>query len=98
MILSSLIVTPLIGTVLISSMDSYYSIKNIKFIALLTSVINLIISLVIFLFFNNSINQFQFVQEHYNVQFFDVYIGLDGISIYFVLLTTIIMPIALLSN
>jgi len=29
---------------------------------------------------------------------FDVYLGVDGISIYFVLLTTIIMPIAILSN
>ena len=30
--------------------------------------------------------------------FYDIYLGVDGISIYFVLLTTIIMPIALLSN
>nr|YP_010043389.1 NADH dehydrogenase subunit 4 [Cladobotryum mycophilum]QPD06684.1 NADH dehydrogenase subunit 4 [Cladobotryum mycophilum] len=69
-----------------------------KTIALITSIINLIISLVIFILFNSSTNQFQFVQEHYNVQSFDIYLGVDGISIYFVLLTTIIMPIALLSN
>ena len=98
MLLSSLIATPVIGTIIVTSMDSYSSLKNMKFVALLTSVINLIVSLIIFVFFNNSSNQFQFVQEHYNVQFFDIYIGLDGISIYFVLLTTIIMPIALLSN
>ena len=30
--------------------------------------------------------------------YFDIYLGVDGISIYFILLTTIIMPIALLSN
>jgi NADH-ubiquinone oxidoreductase chain 4 len=48
--------------------------------------------------FDFSSNQFQFVQEHYNIQSFDIYLGVDGISIYFVLLTTIIMPIALLSN
>nr|YP_009257656.1 NADH dehydrogenase subunit 4 [Ilyonectria destructans]ANH54316.1 NADH dehydrogenase subunit 4 [Ilyonectria destructans] len=58
----------------------------------------MIISLVIFILFNNSTNQFQYVQEHYNVQLFDIYLGVDGISIYFILLTTIIMPIALLSN
>jgi NADH-ubiquinone oxidoreductase chain 4 len=69
-----------------------------KTIALTTSVINLIISLVMFILFNNSTNQFQFVQEHYNVQLFDIYLGVDGISINFILLTTIIMPIALLSN
>ena len=32
------------------------------------------------------------------MQIFDLYLGVDGISIYFILLTTIIMPIALLSN
>jgi NADH-ubiquinone oxidoreductase chain 4 len=69
-----------------------------KYIALTTSVLNLILSFVIFLLFNFSTNQFQFVQEYYNLQLFDIYLGLDGISIYFVLLTTIIMPIALLSN
>jgi len=38
------------------------------------------------------------VQEYHKIGFFDFYLGLDGLSIYFVLLTTIIMPIALLSN
>jgi len=48
--------------------------------------------------FDFSNNQFQFIQEHYNLSFYDVYLGVDGISIYFILLTTIIMPIALVSN
>ena len=30
--------------------------------------------------------------------YYDIYLGVDGLSIYFVLLTTIIMPIALVSN
>nr|YP_009330829.1 NADH dehydrogenase subunit 4 [Parengyodontium album]APD83419.1 NADH dehydrogenase subunit 4 [Parengyodontium album] len=100
MLLSSLLTVPLIGTIIVSSLDSYKknSEKYIKSIALIASVINLIISLIIFILFNSSTNQFQYVQEHYNVQLFDIYLGIDGISIYFVLLTTIIMPIALLSN
>ena len=100
MLLSSLITVPIIGTIIVSSIDSYKksSIIYTKTIALATSIVNLIISLVIFILFNSSTNQFQFVQEHYNVQSFDIYLGIDGISIYFVLLTTIIMPIALLSN
>lgn len=97
MLLSSLLTIPLIGTILVSSLDSYKN-TSIKSIALITSIINLILSLVIFILFNSSTNQFQYIQEHYNVQLFDVYLGVDGISIYFVLLTTIIMPIALLSN
>ena len=38
------------------------------------------------------------LQEYYEISYFDFYLGVDGLSIYFVLLTTIIMPIALLSN
>lgn len=100
MLLSSLLAVPVVGTILVSSVDAYKksSITYIKSIALIASIINLIISLVMYLLFNNSTNQFQFVQEHYNVQLFDIYLGIDGISIYFVLLTTIIMPIAILSN
>ena len=100
MVLSSLLTVPVIGTILIANVDSYKksSIIYTKTIALVASVINLIISLVMFILFNNSTNQFQYVQEHYNVQLFDIYLGIDGISIYFILLTTFIMPIALLSN
>jgi NADH-ubiquinone oxidoreductase chain 4 len=67
-------------------------------IALITSILNLLLSLVIFILFDYSINQFQFVQEYHQINTFDIYLGLDGLSIYFVLLTTIITPIALLSN
>ena len=73
-------------------------IKRIKFIALSTSIVNLLISLFIFIVFDFSSNQFQFVQEYHQVSYFDFYLGLDGLSIYFVLLTTIIIPVALLSN
>ena len=65
---------------------------------LITSVINLFCSLLIFILFDFSANQFQFVQEYYQVSSYDFYLGIDGLSIYFVLLTTIIVPIALLSN
>jgi NADH:ubiquinone oxidoreductase subunit 4 (subunit M) len=102
MLLSSLLLVPILGVFLIFSSVSYESYntkiiyyKNIAFIA---SIINLAISLIIYLLFDFSNNQFQFVQEHYDMSFFDVYLGIDGISIYFVLLTTIIMPIAILSN
>ena len=102
MLLLSLLITPLIAVIILStnilSYFSNYSVKWIKIIGLGFSVINLIISEIIFIFFNFSSNQFQFVQESYEVGSFNLYLGLDGLSIYFVLLTCIIMPIALLSN
>nr|YP_009744354.1 NADH dehydrogenase subunit 4 [Xylaria hypoxylon]QIE13202.1 NADH dehydrogenase subunit 4 [Xylaria hypoxylon] len=102
MLLSSLLLIPLLGIFSISSNISYEETENklrsYKITAFVTSIFNLILSLVIFILFDFSSNQFQFVQEHYDMNLFDVYLGVDGISIYFVLLTTIIMPIAILSN
>lgn len=71
---------------------------KIKSIALVTTIINLIISLVMFILFDFSSKQYQFIEEHYEINYFDIYLGVDGLSIYFILLTTIIMPIAILSN
>jgi len=48
--------------------------------------------------FDNSSKHFQFVQEHYVIGYYDFYLGIDGLSIYFILLTTLIMPISIISN
>ena len=102
MLLTLLLLVPLIGIFTISTSMTYdlspTNVKHIKIIALFTSIVNLLISLVIFIMFDFSINQFQFVQEYHQISYFDLYLGLDGLSIYFVLLTTIITPVALLSN
>jgi NADH-ubiquinone oxidoreductase chain 4 len=100
MLLTLLLVVPLLGIFGISTGVSYqlFDTNRIKKIALITSIINLFISLIIFILFDFSNNQFQFVQEYHEISSFDFYLGLDGLSIYFVLLTTIITPIALLSN
>nr|YP_009728699.1 NADH dehydrogenase subunit 4 [Sydowia polyspora]QHR85473.1 NADH dehydrogenase subunit 4 [Sydowia polyspora] len=78
--------------------NSVSNVRQIKVTGLVTSLVNLFVSLIVFIFFNFSSNQFQFVQEYHKVSSFDFYLGVDGISIYFVILTTILMPIALLSN
>jgi NADH:ubiquinone oxidoreductase subunit 4 (subunit M) len=100
MLLTLLLIIPLFGIFGISTGMSYQllDISRIKKIALITSIFNLIISLFVFIIFDFSNNQFQFVQEYHQISSFDFYLGLDGLSIYFVLLTTIITPIALLSN
>jgi NADH:ubiquinone oxidoreductase subunit 4 (subunit M) len=78
--------------------DSSLVLKQIKLTALSSSIINLFIALIIFMIFNFSNSEFQFVQEYHKISSFDFYLGVDGISIYFVLLTAVIMPISLLSN
>ena len=102
MLLTLLLCIPLLGIFTISAGMSY-DISNtnttwIKKVGLTTSIINLVVSLLIFFLFDYSSNQFQFVKEYFEISYFDFYLGIDGLSIYFVLLTTIITPIALLSN
>lgn len=102
MLLYLLLLIPLLGIFIISTNISYNTSdlnnKYIKIVGLSASIFNLICSLLIFILFDFSINQFQFVQEYYEISSYDLYLGIDGLSIYFVLLTTIIVPIALLSN
>jgi len=102
MLLLLLLLIPIVGIFIVSTGMSYdlsgINIKRIKFTALTTSVVNLFVSLIIFILFGSSNNQFQFVQECHQINSFDFYLGVDGLSIYFVLLTTIIIPISILSN
>lgn len=100
-LLFSLIIIPLGGIFLISNLTNIYKevlYAHAKFIALSSTILNLMVSFIIFIFFNFSNNNLQFVEEYYNVQIFEIYLGIDGISLYFILLTTILMPIALVSN
>ena len=101
MLLNLLLLVPLIGICIISvfcTNNSETSFKLARYIGLSTSIFNLFISLIVFVLFSFSSNQYQFVQEYRSISSFDFYLGVDGISIYFVILTTIIMPISLLSN
>lgn len=103
MLILLLLLIPLIGIFIIltykhNSKLSLLHLKQIKIIGLVVSILNLVVSLIIFIFFDYSYNQFQFVQEYHEVGYFNLYIGIDGLSIYFVLLTCILFPIALLSN
>jgi len=101
-VLISLLIIPIIGILLITMTISYNNteknIKSIKFTALNITILNLVLSIYIYITYDFSINQFQFVQEHHKINSYDFFLGIDGISIYFILLTTLIIPISLLSN
>lgn len=75
-----------------------FNSSALRFISLFTSLINLFISLIIWYQFDSSLTQFQFVSEFNNLNLFHLNFGIDGLSLYFVLLTTFITPIAILSN
>lgn len=97
-----MVILPIIGIFIISAFYTYNTssrnIKLLKIIALSITIIDLFISLIVFILFDNSSKNYQFVQEHYEIGYYDFYLGIDGLSIFFVLLTTIIMPISIISN
>ena len=69
---------------IISEFNEYLNKPIKKKTGLKSSIIILMISYIIYLCFDLSTNQFQFVREYYNLGFFDISWGIDGSSIYFV--------------
>jgi NADH-quinone oxidoreductase subunit M len=96
MLILLLILAPLMGIIIISLTNK--DNKKIKEIGLISTLISLIVSLIIFILFDFSNIDYQFVQEIRKIEGINMYIGIDGISIHFILLTTIIMPLVILSN
>lgn len=101
MLITLIILTPLVGIFLIVlqlSFNSWATDKQIKISTLFISVLELIWSLIAWVLFDINGPHFQFVQEKYTINYYDFYVGIDGLSIYFLLLTTFIIPISILSN
>jgi len=98
-ILSSLILLPLIGSIFIfftKSNEKKY--QSSKYVALFISVANFFLSLYLWFLFDNSISDFQFVEERIWIPGFINYkVGVDGISILFIILTTFITPLCIIS-
>jgi NADH-ubiquinone oxidoreductase chain 4 len=93
--LSLLLLIPIIGSI---SILLVIKDESAKMIALATSLINFILSIYLWIQFDSSTTQFQFVYNFKELNYYQFNIGIDGISLYFVLLTTFITPICILSN
>ena len=98
--LSLLLLIPIIGSLLLLTIpeDSLENKIRMKRITLITMLINFLISIYIWLEFDSNTSQYQFVYEFIELNYCHLNIGIDGISLYFVLLTTFVSPIAILSN
>jgi len=97
MLIYLLVLIPLLGIIFLSSINRNKT-NNIKTFSLFIAILNLCISLLIYVLFDNSNIDYQFIQEITEINGLNIYIGIDGISIYFILLTTFISPIVILSN
>lgn len=96
--LTTLLLLPLLGVLLLLPMDEEKNNTLIKQTGLAISLVTFIISLCMWAEFDSSALGYQFVQEFNSLSFCHFHIGIDGISLYFVLLTTFITPVCILSN
>ena len=98
-ILSSLILLPIVGAVfLFFTKDKDGNNLTAKYVALFTTIVNFLISIYLWLLFDPTTSAFQFVEERIWIKDFINYkVGVDGISILFILLTTFITPLCIVS-
>ena len=101
-ILSIVTFLPLVGALMIFLIwdDSEVARRNVRFVALFTTVITFIVSLGIWYGFDNSQSGFQMVEKFEWIREGGIsyHMGVDGISMLFVILTTFLMPFCILAS
>lgn len=98
-VLISIILLPLIGSFIICLID-YNNIKTIRNVALYTTAVTFLVSLLLLIFFDKSNFGFQFITSTnwLNAINLNFVLGIDGVSLFFILLSTFLFPICILSS
>ena len=100
-ILSTVTFLPLVGAFLILWIrdDSEAGRRNIRAVTLFTTAFTFIVSLLVWIGFDNTVPGFQMVEEVEWLGSGIAYrMGVDGISMLFVILTTFLMPLCILAS
>ena len=97
-LISSLILLPLIGSFFLLFIKPYKSNNSIKYVSLFISIANLILSIYLWIVFDQNSSEFQFVENRdWMLGMIQYKVGIDGISILFVVLTALITPLCIIS-
>ena len=97
-ILSTLIFLPLISSIFIFLSKNKKNNNSAVYVSLFTSVATFFLSLFIWYSLDQTSSDFQFVEEKSWINdFIKFKLGVDGISILFIVLTTFIAPICIIS-
>ena len=97
-ILSIATFIPLVAAIIMGLLlrgDDNSAQQNAKWLALTATLATLLVSLAIIFDFDPNNTGFQFVEEHNWLLGINYKMGVDGISILFVMLTTVLMPIVI---
>lgn len=101
-ILSLITFLPLVGVafILFTTGEKEVVDRNVRFAALYTSLFTLALSVLMFLNFDRTSADFQFVERSEWLEKFGIIysMGVDGLSIFFVLLSTLLVPICILCS
>ena len=100
-IISTVTFLPLVGVLLIAFIngESEAAKRNIRMIALLTTAVTFLVSIPLWTSFDNASAAFQFVEKRQWLgSGISYHVGVDGISMLFVILTTFLMPFTILAS
>ena len=100
-ILSILILVPIVGIFFMTLIrnNNDQSSNNLKHTALWISFLNFLISLYLLFSFNQQDADFQFEERYFWIEYgISYHLGVDGISILFIVLTTMLVPICILAS
>jgi NADH-quinone oxidoreductase subunit M len=98
-ILSFLIFFPLLGAVVLLFIDKE-KLETFRVLTLIFTLIEFFVSLPLFFIFNSKTGEMQFVEDYWWVQSYGISykLGIDGISLLLVLLTTFLTVLCILSS
>ncbi|MGH1329975.1 MAG: NADH-quinone oxidoreductase subunit M [Paracoccaceae bacterium] len=99
-LLSLITFLPLVAALIMAVLlrgDDAAAQKNAKWLALFATIATFLISLFVITQFNPDDTGFQFVEEREWIMGFKYKMGVDGISVLFVMLTTFLMPLVIWS-
>jgi NADH-quinone oxidoreductase subunit M len=100
-LLSVITFLPAFGALIIMFMSAAddLSRRNIRNVALFVTLLNFVISLGLWIWFDESAAGFQMVEKYAWVgNFMSYHLGVDGISMLFIILTTFLMPLCILAS
>ena len=99
-ILSVVTFLPIVGALLIYAVrgEDEAAARNARWIALWTTSITFAVSLVLVRRFDPSSPEFQFTEKHDWLGVASYHMGVDGISLPFIILTTALMPICIIAS